>query len=272
MKKMIVALAAAAMLTLSGCSIANTAPDQVAVHYNAGPISSTTFSNCIDPGQRSVDGPGDQHFYYPAGQRFYVFDNTDNEAKDGTAFTAPSKNQQLLTISGQMRFELNTNCDVLREFHEKIGLKDSWEAILKTYLAQPLNRAITDATQQFIWEDLYSNTDGAQAKWEAKVKELLPAYIKQSSGGEYFTGIDVTLQRPDVSDNLRASIENVAKAIQENRAQAERNIQVTSELESIRALVAVLGPDGYNTYQAIKDGKISIIPVPQGTGINVTPK
>lgn len=269
MKKSFIAVIAAVMLFLTGCSIANTAPDTVGVHYDAGPFSSTTFENCIDPSQRNIDGPADSHFYYPAGQRFYVFDNSDNQGKDSAAFTAPSKDTQQLTIGGQMRFELNTNCDTLREFHEKIGLKDDWTSILKTYLAQPLNRAITDATQQFLWTDLYSNIDGAQGKWEAKVKELLPSYIEQSAGGDYFINIDVTLQRPDVTENLRASLENVAKAVLENQAQQERNVQVQSELASIRDLVAVLGPDGYNVYQAIKDGKIQVLPIPAGTNVAI---
>ena len=269
MKKALLIASIAAMLMLTGCSIANTAPDQAELHYNAGPLSATTFSNCIDPGTRSIDGPSDEHFYYPAGQRSFVFDDSDNASKDSTAFSAPSKDQVSLTLSGQVTFELNTDCDTLREFHEKIGLKDDWSAILKTYFAQPLNRALTDATQQFAWGDLYSNVDGAQPKWEAKVKELLPTYIKQATNGEYFINVTPTLQRPTVSPELQSAIEATAQAIQQNKAQAERNVQVQSELESIRALVAVLGPDGYNTYQAIKDGRISIIPVPQGGSINV---
>ena len=49
-------------------------------------------------------------------------------------------------------------------------------------------------------------------------------------------------------------------------------MQVQSELQSIKALVAVLGPDGYVAYQAIKDGKISVIPIPQGSSVVVQPK
>ena len=42
--------------------------------------------------------------------------------------------------------------------------------------------------------------------------------------------------------------------------------------ESIKALVAVLGPDGYNTYQAIKDGRIQVVTIPQGSSVVVQPK
>lgn len=271
-KKFFVVIGAAAALTLSGCSIVNTAPDEVALHYSAGPFSATTFDNCVEPGQRNIDGPADQHFPYPAGQRSFVFDDSDNEAKDSGSFSAPSKDQVLLTLSGQVTFELNTDCDTLREFHEKIGLKDDWTAILKTYFSQPLNRALTDATQQFNWGDLYSNVDGAAAKWEAKVKELLPNYIKQATGGEYFINVSTTLQKPAVSPELQSAIEATQQAVQQNRAQQERNVQVTSELQSIRELVAVLGPEGYNTYQAIKDGRIQVVTIPQGGAINVTPR
>ena len=60
--------------------------------------------------------------------------------------------------------------------------------------------------------------------------------------------------------------------MQQNKAQQERNVQVKSELESIKALVAVLGPDGYNTYQAIKDGRIQVVTIPQGSSVVVQPK
>ena len=34
----------------------------------------------------------------------------------------------------------------------------------------------------------------------------------------------------------------------------------------------VLGPEGYNTYQAIKSGKIQVLPVPAGSPVLVQPK
>jgi hypothetical protein len=50
--KKIMAAAGAAVLgamVLTGCSSVSTPPDQVALHYKAGPIESTKFSDCVVP-------------------------------------------------------------------------------------------------------------------------------------------------------------------------------------------------------------------------------
>lgn len=273
-KRAIALIAAAAAVTLAGCSVASTEPDQAGLHYSAGPLSSTEFSNCIQSGTRNIDGPSDKHFYYPAGQRNYVFrvTGTDGEDRDTAAFTAPTKDAVQLTVEGQILFELNTDCDTLREFHERIGLKnEDWDALLRVYLAQPLNRAITEATAGFAWQELYSDP-AKKAEWEAAVKARLPEYVKQATGGEYFRNFSVTLQKPIIPDELQKALEQAQVAAKQTEAQAQRNVQVQSELESIKALVAVLGPDGYNTYQAIKDGRIQVVTIPQGSSVVVQPR
>lgn len=278
-------IAPIAALTLTGCTVTSNAPDQAAVVYDGGPFSSVEFDSCVNPSARQFSAPTDSKYQYPAGQRTYVFDNAQKDGEpvgDSPSYTAPSKDQIMLTVTGQMRFQLNTSdCTVLQKFHEEIGRKygsgddAQWGKLLSVYLSQPLNRAITDATQQFGWADLYSNIDGASQRWEAKVKELLPAYIKQATGGEYFTNLDVTLQKPAVSPEMQASIENVAKAIQDNRAQQERNTQVQSEAEGLAPLRAVFNndPNALNVYLAIKSGKLTgVLPIPGGSPVIVQPK
>ena len=91
-------------------------------------------------------------------------------------------------------------------------------------------------------------------------------------GGAYFDGFAPTIQKPELPQDLSDSLRAAQVAVQQNKAQQERNVQVQSELESIKALVAVLGPDGYNTYQAIKDGRIQVVTIPQGSSVVVQPK
>jgi len=273
-------------LLLTGCTVTSNGPDQAAVVYDGGPFSAVEFDSCVNPSARDFSAITDSYYQYPAGQRTYVFDSAQKSdggiIGDVGSYSAPSKDQQSLTISGQMRFQLNTeDCAILQEFHEKIGRKygsgdnDQWKDLLAVYLSQPLNRAITDATQQFVWVDLYSNIDGAQGKWEAKVKELLPAYIKQAAGGDYFTNIDITLQKPTVSPEMQAKIDAVAQAIQDNRAQTERNTQVLSEAEGLKPLMDLFkgDQDALNVYLAIKAGKLTgVLPVPAGSPVIVQPK
>ncbi len=283
----IILVAVMAMLALTGCSSMSTNPDEAGLVYNAGPISDTQFDVCVPPGNKEWDGPSDQHIAYPAGQRTYRF-NADKGADRGV-ITVATKDPVELGASGVVAFELNIDCTksdkypggIMQEFHERIGNKyqpaveDSkttpeWRDFLNDYLGEALQRALTDATQAIAWSPLY--TDSAQkAAWEKQVLTLLPTYVKQAMGGDYLKIKSVTIQKPDLPDDLANAIRGTQVAIQENKAQGEKNAKITTELASIKALVAVLGPDGYNTYQAIKDGKISVLPIPQGSGVVVQP-
>ena len=274
-KSALIAAAAISALALTGCSQVSTAPDKAALHYKGGPLSSTEFSDCIDPSTRAWDGPRDKHYEYPAGQRTYAFTAEEVE-KDGAAIVVNEINGVELVTNGVVTFSLNTDCETLRAFHEQIGLKtgayeeEGWRDMLATYLRQPLQRAMSDATQGLDWQALYGDP-ATKAAWEAQVKELLPRYVEQAMGGAYFDSFAVTVQKPDLPPKLVEAISATQEAVQQNEAQEARNVQVQSELESIRQLVEVLGPDGYNTYQAIKDGNISVVPVPQGSSLNITP-
>jgi hypothetical protein len=288
--KKIMAAAGAAVLgamVLTGCSSVSTPPDQVALHYKAGPIESTKFSDCVGASERAWDGPGDKHFVYPAGQRTYDF-KADGAGADSPALTVVAggtgekgKDTQVeLKQDGTLTFTFaTTDCETLRAFHEKIGLKygadkagvRDLDSLLDVYLGGPLQRALSEATQGVDWKTYYSDAT-VRNEVEKKASELLPAYVEELAGGEYFTNFSVQLQRPSLPQELVDALKATQVAIEENNAQKERNVQVQSELESIKALVEVLGPEGYNTYQAIKGGKISVMPIPQGSDVVLSPQ
>lgn len=294
MKRIVIPAGMAALL-LAGCSM-STNPDERGIEYNAGPITSVSFSNCIDPGAREYRGPMDRQFRYPAGQRTYQFQGDGNGA-DAPAYkvavegtdrvnaageTIASESTVEVTQAGTLTFTLNlSDCETFQRFHEQIGLKygaaedgfsdEEWARFLDVYLGGPLNRALNRAADGQDWASLYS--DPAQvAAFEERAVELLPELVEQQAGGPYFGDFKLQLSRPDLPENLINALAATEEAIQQNKAQQERNVQVASELEAIRELVAVLGPDGYNTYQAIKDGKISVLPIPQGSGVVVAPQ
>ncbi|MEU0481068.1 hypothetical protein ABZ260_18000 [Streptosporangium sp. NPDC006013] len=54
-------------------------------------------------------------------------------------------------------------------------------------------------------------------------------------------------------------------------AASQRNAKVRAEIESIKDLVKVLGPQGAVLWQAIRKGRVSVVPVPQGGNLNITP-
>jgi len=144
--------------------------------------------------------PGDSHYYYPAGQRTYKFAGADeDEAKalgaDGPAIKVVKDNITLM-LSGTVTFSLNTDCDVLKKFHQQIGVKKwgekkkaawisdggdesyyGWDAMLDVYIEQPLQRAATDAllAEQKTYLDLYNGS--GRAEFEQAIQADLPGSV-----------------------------------------------------------------------------------------------
>lgn len=259
----------------------STQPDQVALWYKSGPFQKPHYDHFIGPGDRElVGGLLDKVYKYPAGQRTYEFSNA--QGADTSEITSLTKDNIELTTDGVMRFSLNTDAKVLQQFHEQIGIKfgaymdgdktsDGWREMLRTYPKQALQRAVNEVTQQYSWKELYNNS-AIRKEWENKVNDLLPTYIKQAMGGDYFDDFSLTIQKPQLPGDLVDALRQTQVAIEQNNAQKQRNVQVQTELDTIRDLVKVLGPDGYNVYQAIKDGKISVLPIPEGSGVVVQGK
>ncbi|MQA93570.1 MAG: hypothetical protein GEV11_02635 [Streptosporangiales bacterium] len=271
----------------SGCAAttANTAPDQVALHYKGGAIQARTFADCIGPSSGlTLDGPGDDHYYYPFGQR--TFDFTGDQNAESGSITVVSQDNIQMKVRGVATFTLQTDCQTLRKFHERIGLKygadlddeeagtrgdDGWQQMIGIYLKQPMDRAMDAASQRFPWKALYNDPETRQ-KWENEVGRLAPSFIREQSGGDYFKDIQLTIQKPEPPDSIVQALIAEQQAIAENNAQKKRNETVQTELRSIRDLVKVLGPNGYVLYKAVQDGKVDVLPVPQGGNVTVTPR
>ncbi|RYE76620.1 MAG: hypothetical protein EOO74_08150, partial [Myxococcales bacterium] len=153
----------------------STGPDQVALHYKAGPFSSTRFADCIDQSSRAWDGPNDRHFLYPSSQRNYVFDSQDG---DRPAITFVTKDGIEMAVNGVVAFRLDTSCETLHKFHDLIGNRytaymDSdagngsagWLRMLGVYLSKPLETAVDRASQNYTYTQLYIDP-AVKAKWE----------------------------------------------------------------------------------------------------------
>ncbi|GAB2838329.1 hypothetical protein GCM10022221_42180 [Actinocorallia aurea] len=268
-------------LVLSGCS-ASIAPDQKGLEYNAGPFSSTEFDNCGNG--RIWHGPADKVYAYPVGQRTYKFGGNG----ESDALKVVSRDDLELTVEGVATFSLNDACDTLRKFHEEIGLKyeayeeEGWSEMLRTYIGAPLDRALDEVSKKYAWQDLYSDPE-TKRKWETEVGTAVAAQVNATAGDNFFcaptyTGSGdcgaflLTLQQPVPPDNVRNALAAAQQAIEDNNTQENRNKQIKTEIQALKELVKVLGPNGAVLYQAIKDGRISVVPVPQGGSLNITPK
>jgi SPFH domain / Band 7 family len=286
-KTIIGALAGVATIGLltSGCGSAALTPDQAGLEYNAGPISSTKFDQCVGIGKREWHGPGDHIYSYPAGQRAYEFSTKDSA--DSKPINIVSKDNLTMSVEGVAYFSLNTECSTLRKFHERIGIKfhgyeeDGWKKLLGTYFRQPLERTMENVAKQYDWKQMYSDPN-IKKQWEQTVGSQMVGQINNTAGGQFFCAANysgsgpcgafsLTLQQPDPPQSVQLALAASQEAKEQAEAQKNRNFQVDQELQSLRKLEAVLGPNATVFYMAMKRGDIKIIPLPTGGNINVTP-
>jgi hypothetical protein len=127
------------------------------------------------------------------------------------------------------------------------------------------------AAKKYDWKQLFADPAIKQAR-ETEVGTLAQQFIKEQAGADFSAQFRFTLQQPQPPQNVRTALASAQEAIEQNAAQKNRNEQVKTELQSIKELVEVLGPEGYVLYQAMKDGNVQIVPVPVGSNVNVTPK
>lgn len=288
----IAATGAALALAATGCSVADPDTSQVVLHYSGGSFSSQSFEDCVAPGVRQVDGPGDYHFYYPNGQRTFTF--SDAPGSDAPPLRVSTKNQTELIVRGTVTFTLNNDCTsykdsqgkewkggIFQRFHDTIGrqrnayastggeqLPQGWRDVLAAYVGGPAEKAMDNAGLNYDWQQLYSD-QAIKSAWEQKVLEELPKLILAQAGDQHFVVNNIQIQKPDVPDALRAELEaNQAAVLRQNTATTDK-----SAAEGFPG-----GVPGYLAYQqqlainkAISEGKANINVVPQGASVMVNP-
>jgi hypothetical protein len=299
MKKKLIAVgaAAAAVVTVAGCSTVSTQFDETAVHYKGGNMSSRTFANCIPVSKHETNGPGDHYYIYPTNQRSFDFTgDADSESAPITITAKGQKNQDgtqsgsaQVLLPGVATFTLNTDCDVLRKFHENLGNKykawwggtdfededknrnnvpDGWENMLRFVWGNALKNVAQDIGSEYTWQDLY-NDSTSRLKLQGQIQQALVGQIKRLDGSgdvDYFLSPSVTLNQPNLVDpDLKKTIVGqqaaVAKAqsakaeadAQKAAARAQVDVK-NAEADAIRERVRLLGPDGYVKEEAIKAG------------------
>lgn len=245
LRKILIFIGAVTVLvTGTACSV-STQPDQVALAYNDGPFSPRTFDKCVPVSKREVQGPNDVAFAYPANQRTLSF--TGEQGSDRGSFSVVSKDGVELQFPGNLQFLLNTDCDTLRAFHEKIGNRyksyfegdesEGWVSkVLPLYVAQPLQTALAGAASQYNWRELY-NDPSVRVKVQESVTQNLPRVVNDQTEGEqeFFQGFVLTLQVPKPPDALRDAITNEQTVVaQANAKAAQAGAQIAQAVAETR--------------------------------------
>lgn len=288
MKRILALVGAFMLLFVAACgAVGETGPNETSIHAEDGEFTAEQIKDCLPPSTRERKGMGDKFYSYFNDQRTWDF--TGGDKSESGPISVTDKDGVTLQVPGTLTFVLNTNCDVLKDFHTRIGIKhaawtdEGWVDALRLYIAQPLEKAMDQASQDYTWRELLQD-QGVRDAWETRVGQLARQFSASQAGGEkdYFCAPSYTGEGEcgDFSLELQKPIlpESVANALAETAAEVERNQQavaaqdrINTEAASLQALVDVLGPQGAILYQAIQNGQISVIPVPTGTGVNITP-
>lgn len=287
------ALVAVAASALAACSTVSTGSSELALQYGGGSWDSANFVACFGGGVKDTTrSPSDSYKYYPTGQRDLSFG--DDRSLDSAALTSTTKDAQEIKVTGTVKFTMNLSCTPFKDptgkswpggtaqyFHEIYGDKDhayndegskpvgeGWSKMLRQYMGFAVDREVDDNALNFTLADL--NTDRAKKdSWEDEVRKGLPATLKSMTGGvEVFRINDVLLQRPGVRPEIADA--NAEKQAAQIRADAV-------EVDKTAAANFPGGIAGYQAYQqqqavneAIKSGKVKVIPIPQGSPVIVS--
>ena len=285
--------AVAGAVILAGCSISNPDSSHVGLHYSNGSFSDRNFEYCVQPGNKTTGGAGDDDFYYPAGQRSFTFAN--REGADMPALDVNTAGGQVqLVQEGQMTFHINTDCTEykdaqgkvwkggrLQKLHETLGKQanaytededkdagDGWRGFLVQYLGGVINKAVDNEGQKDPWTDLFGKAD-VRSAWEKRVKESIPGLIKAQLGDDLIIIDSVQLQTPQVPDAIKTEMLAQQAAVLRN---------TTSELDKKNAQ-QFASFDEYLKYQqalavnkAIEQGKVNINISTPGAGLIVGAK
>ncbi|NIK56730.1 SPFH domain-containing protein [Kribbella shirazensis] len=267
-------------------NFANTDANRIGLHYGGGVVEDKKFKSIIPPGSTNkLIGPGDTVYDYPADQRSYIIGG-DAGADASDEVTVVSKDNVRLGVRVQVYFTLNRSEDVIKSFHERIGLKTDayeergWNSMLQSYFRPQIDRALAAVATNYTWAELYNNESKKSQFQSAAAKEftrLLPAAV----GGDYFCGpgyngsnacgeLSFTIQKPMPLDKgIVDGLEAKQRAELARATQEQKNQQVNVELQSVKQQVAMLGANGYLLKTAIESGKIQFMVIPQNGNVSI---
>lgn len=291
-------------LSLAGCSLAQTTPDEVSIRYSGSDITAEAevFKKCYNPSESEHGDPGDKVYTYPAGQRTWKFSTVIGSdgrpvvepGADAPSIQVTAAGSIPLTVSGVITFTpnftlpaapgeaLQVDCPRLRDFHEKIGRKygaylrgedDTTTTVVEgaegwtTMLRTYVAAPMEKAIDNTSlgYDAFKLSTDPTtKQQWEDAALKAIPELMSRQAGSDFFRIDSVLLQAPQLPQQMIDG--QVAKQTAQQQADAA----------AIAASAAQACNADCQSYQqnqalnsAINAGKVGITIVQGGSGINV---
>jgi len=260
-----------------------TPADKVGLSYGGGPFEGRKFQGVYQPGYaRFINGWGDRLFLYPVTQRNYIVSKTEGEGDRSGVDFIQATSKDSIPIDFEIAIYFKLNADLLRQFHEQLGLKyqawddHGWDRLLNDYIRQQVEESLQSEARRYSAEALYAD----QATLETLSKELGPVINRRiigKAGGNYFCNPDwsagqecgdftFTIKKADIANEaVKAAF--AARRESEIAIETERNKveQAQQQARAIRTLKSALRAGNsylYVLWEAIKSGVVDFWVLP----------
>lgn len=234
MSRKLKAAAAAGLAALALTACTSTAADETAVHYSGGPLSNKKPEGCVPKSSRDYS-VFDTYRYYPVGQVSYDF--TGKDGSDAEPISVVSKDNQPVTVPGQITMYLNTRCDVLTSFDVNVGSRLSafmvdkdgryvrspgWRRMLSLYVGRAADATLDRVAKRYTRDQLFSDPsikDTLNAEVNAKLAQLVNQQMGTAGkAGAYFTNYQASVNQPDPGQQYRDILIQQQSVIAEAKA------------------------------------------------------
>jgi hypothetical protein len=266
---------------LAGCSKADTGPDKTALHYEGGATQAQKFKGCVNPSEKHWYGPGDHVYEYPT--REVTYDASSDKGAESAPFKSVSADNAEMNVSVSVVMHLKTDCQTLRQFHEKWGkqygayydnddVSVGWVRLLNFGIGKPLDTELDRVVHGYDWRKLW-NDAGTKALVEQAVSKDLQGLVDRQLQGTYFEDYSVLVQKPEptnekLKENTADEQAAVAKANSQlaqanaDKAAAQAQIAVAqARAAALKAEVGALGTEAWEKKYAI-DHQMNPFPPP----------
>ena len=227
---------------LGGCSTSYTDPSMVALRYAGGPTEGGKFKECVEPGTKQISN--DSYYPYPTTQREDVWDSDNyeqgSESADHPDMQIIDRDGNIAYVKMKVSFYLNTDCGVLRTYHEKIGRTrhayfnsdgsygNGWIWAMDNYISSAVVDKTKAAATPYTVEDMWLKPDVRDAM-AAKVQPLIGPAVDGGMEGddEFYTGFTVRIYGISPDEDFTALYkERKAAQVKADTAEANKQAQI----------------------------------------------
>jgi hypothetical protein len=264
-------LVALAVTPVFMSGLKKTPRDRVGISYGGGPVEGVHYQRIVQPGSGLFfNGFFDSLYLYPSDQVNYIIpqSQSDGGQQGSDSVTAPTRDRVQASYQVAVYFKLNT--DLLRDFHEQLGLRYSayttngWNALIRDTFRQQIENALQEETRNVEVADLVGNAD-VLVELQDNVQTKLSQRLEHALGKQYFCAPTFVpggecgdpafvIKRVDIPSNVAKAFAEIRQ--RESEARARESLGLSGE--------------EYNLLRAIESGTITFWVLPDDSGVTIT--